>query len=1562
MADVAFFVQAPSEELLDKCTREQLFKIAEHYRIDIPDRRVKDATIQNVLFAALCELGILSGAARPPQARLESLAPLAASASDLTFEQQKELLLLQLEHAKTLKSVEIEKQIAVEKLRYQTEQAKLSVEQSRLELLRAGFSGGAASGAQESSSVRPGGGGECFDVLGNLRLLPKFNERDPESFFSLFERVAESRKWPESARTVMLQCALTGRAQEAYSALSVADGQDYECVKSAVLKVYELVPEAYRQRFRSWKRVEKQTHLEFARDLTGHFARWCAALKVETFEDLSELIVLEQFKNSIPENIAQHINDLKVRRVSEAASVADDYVLTHKRSFGEWRAHSGSRGGPFAERAEAALGSYVGRSGKSDARERNSRGFEKTCSYCLKRGHFRADCYALKPRVPQGGPMAQPKGACCAVSLPRAPAVSEVGVPARGESVSVGLASFLPFISGGHVSLVGGRLKVPVNILRDTAAFDSFIQASVLPFSAETHTGCWVPVVGMEMNVLQVPLHKITLHSDLFQGEIAVGVRPALPVEGVTLILGNGAAGERVWGDVAPSPVVSSVPLVRKQPDEDEISFPEVFTACAVTRSMSQHSPPEPPECGVGDGEAVDGLCFSLSDVSLSVTQEELESEQRADASLKGPFDMVLPASEVKKDSHCYFLLKGLLMRKWVPHGDDFVGDPVLQIVLPSKLRETVLRWAHDDSGHWGVRKTYNRVLKHFFWPKLKRDVSEYVKTCHTCQLAGKPNQVIKPAPLFPIPAVGQPFEHLIIDCVGPLPRSKSGAVYLLTVMCQTTRYPAAYPLRTITARSVVRALTQFIAIFGIPKVIQTDRGSNFTSHLFSQVLKQLGVKHNKASAYHAQSQGALERFHQSLKSLLRTYCVKLDGDWEEGLPWLLLAAREVSQESTGFSPNDLVFGHNVRGPLDLLCEQWKDAAPPENVLDYVNGFRHRLYAAGVLAKKNLGTAQSKMKTLYDRRAEKRVFSEGDRVLALLPIITSPFQAKYGGPYEIKKKTSEHNYIIATPDRRRSVQMCHVNLLKPYYERVPPGEAVSASSLPARPVCSVSRVSVVYPPQSVPAGVEDGLPDADAGVQQGRLKNSESLNKLHLLLGHLSESQQADLVEVISSFPSLFGDTPTQTNVIEHDIDVGDALPIRQRFYRFSPEKRVSLDAEVKYMLDNCIAVPSFSSWASPCILVPKPDKTFRFCTDFRKLNAVTKPDSFPLPRMEDCVDQVGHAAFVSKFDLLKGYWQVPLSERARDLSAFITPNGLFSYNVMPFGLRNAPATFQRLMTRVLGDLEGCTVYLDDVVVVSDSWPSHVERVRALFLRLAEARLTINLAKCEFARATVTYLGRVVGQGKVRPVAEKIRAVQFYPLPTTKKELMRFLGLVGYYRGFCRNFSEVVAPLTDLLKMRVPFVWSPLCQQAFERIKSLLCEAPVLAAPRFDRPFVLQVDASHIGVGGVLLQANELGLEKPVCFFSKKFNSYQLNYSTIEKEALALVWALRNFEVYLGSGAVPVVVYTDHNPLLFLNSLQCPNQRLIRWSLFLQSHWLDIRHIKGAENVVADALSRVPQD
>ena len=502
------------------------------------------------------------------------------------------------------------------------------------------------------------------------------------------------------------------------------------------------------------------------------------------------------------------------------------------------------------------------------------------------------------------------------------------------------------------------------------------------------------------------------------------------------------------------------------------------------------------------------------------------------------------------------------------------------QLVVPTKFRPRVLKVAHDESGHFGVRKTYFNVLKQFFWPRVKRDVAEYIKTCPVCQLTGKPNQSVKSAPLQPIPAISQPFEYLIVDCVGPLPIAKSGCKYLLTVMCQSTRYPAAYPLRSITTKAVVKALTQFISFFGIPKVIQSDQGSNFSSHMFGQVLRSLRIKHSQSSAYHAQSQGALERFHQTLKSLLRAYCTELDRDWEEGLPWLMLAVREAVQEGTGFSPNDLVFGHVVRGPLAVLKDNWVDAEPPKNLIDFVNGFRHRLFVAGGMARDKLQMSQGKMKKNYDRHTEQREFSPGDQVLALTPIVGSPFQAKYTSPYTVIEKLSDLNYFIATPGRRKSKQLCHINLLRPFYNRVSEsGQAEEG----VRPVLVASSVAGMH---------EDGVPEPDDSLLCGRLKNSEALSSLDKVLSHLSDSRRCELADLVREFPRLFGDVPSRTDWVEHDIEVGDARPIKQRFYRMSPEKLKHLDSEVAYMVENDMAVPSYSSWASPCILVPKPDKT----------------------------------------------------------------------------------------------------------------------------------------------------------------------------------------------------------------------------------------------------------------------------------------------------------------------------------------------------------------------------------
>ena len=363
-------------------------------------------------------------------------------------------------------------------------------------------------------------------------------------------------------------------------------------------------------------------------------------------------------------------------------------------------------------------------------------------------------------------------------------------------------------------------------------------------------------------------------------------------------------------------------------------------------------------------------------------------------------------------------------------------------------------------------------------------------------------------------------------------------------------------------------------------------------------------------------------------------------------------------------------------------------------------------------------------------------------------------------------------------------------------------------------------------------------------------------------------------------------------------------------------------------------------------------------CTDYRRVNSCTKSDSYPIPRIDDCIDRIGAARFVSKFDLLKGYWQIPLSERAREVSAFATPDGLFQYRVMPFGLKNAPATFQRMINSLTADLVGCEAYIDDVVVYSETWEAHLQTVRTLFARLREANLTVNLVKSEFGQAQVTFLGHVVGLGEVKPVLAKVEAIADFPPPENTRDLRRFLGMAGYYRKFCHNFADVAAPLTYLLRKNVPFKWSSDCQVAFEHIKALLVNKPVLTAPNFSKQFQLAVDASGRGAGAVLMQTDASGVNKPVCYFSKKFTSGQQHYSTVEKEALALVLALQHFDVYLGTTSFPIRVWTDHNPLIFLGKMKNKNQRLMRWSIILQEYDLDINHVRGKDNVIADALSR----
>ena len=1587
--DLAEFVEEPTAEMLGTCTTKQLFQIAGHYLIEVSKTGRKDNILAQIK-QGLIALEVFTEDMFSKE-ELVPVQPLSLSSASAIPADRVKVLELELK----LQELKVRELELTSQQKAETERLKLELERDRLRFQ-----------AQEKSEKleadkfirlkeleigvsRPTGSHGIptgFDVSRNIRLVPPFKETEVDKYFPHFERVATSLGWPKKVWTLLLQCVLTGKAQKVYSSLTPEEGLDFDIVKSAILRSYELVPEAYRQKFRSLrdKKSEGQTWVEFASVLEGHFDRWCLSLKVDDFINLRSMMILEEFKNCCPEVVSTYLNEKSVREVSKAAILADEFVITHKKSFVDKPTVRSDKGASASLRT-----SFSDYSKQSSDYSKQSFGFPKSgnnqgetdrkdrpvCSYCKKLGHSMINCYALKRKN------GKPTG-LVSTAIPSSLLQTNSSQP-RVENV---MDDYTPFFIHGWVSLTAdSETRVPVKVLRDTGAAQSLVLKSVLPFSDTTALGSSVLLQGIEMGCEPAPLHSVHINTPLVTGQVVVALRPSLPFEGISVILGNDLAGGRILAH----PRVTLVPIV-ETPDELTQRYPQVFPACAVTRAMSKRlqedvpciltetkqpiavelsetfmhdlestvSKPKEDETYVSvcdvpprlesftKAEKMEPVVTQVSVGDITVPREHLKAEQRKDPSLSPLFEE--SSENISEMATGYFLSDGILMRKWCPPSVSLQDEwcHVFQVAVPTMFRPEILKMAHDGTmaGHLGVNKTYDRILRNFFWPGLKKDVVAYCKSCHICQLAGKPNQTIPVSPLLPIPAFDQPFSRVLVDCVGPLPKTKSGNKFLLTIMCASTRFPEAVPLRTITARTVLKHLVKFFTLVGLPKTVQSDQGSNFMSKVFKQVLEQLGVSHCHSSAYHPESQGALERFHQTLKSMLRAYSLEFKKDWDEGVPLMLFAIREVVQESLGFSPAELVFAHTVRGPLKLLQEKWlADDSPPQNLLDYVCQFRHRLSKACEIAGTNLQASQRRMKSWYDKKAKTRAFAPGDKVLVFLPLPGSSLQARYSGPYTVLRKVNDLDYVIATPDRRKGSRMCHINMLKEYCSRV---NAATPETEPQVPVLTC-----------VPTEDDSVVEEFGSCVPGRRLNNTEVLADLDGYLSHLPDMERAALSDLLRSHVSLFPDDPSQTTLITHDIDVGDALPVKQHPYRVGPEKRALLQKEVAYMTEHGIAEPSFSAWSSPCILVPKPDGTHRFCTDYRKVNALTKVDSFPLPRMDDCVDRVGAAKFVSKLDLLKGYWQVPLSDRAREISAFVTPDGLWSYSVMAFGMRNAPSTFQRLVNRVLSGLPNCEAYLDDLVVYSSSWEEHLTQLAAVLGRLSHANLTVNLAKCEFVKATVTYLGKIVGQGQVRSVRAKVEAIDNFPIPHDRKALRRFLGMAGYYRSFCRNFSSVVSPLTTLLSPKIPFLWTPDCQQAFEGAKSLLVTTPVLAAPDFSRPFKLAVDASDTGAGAVLLQDNPDGVELPVCFFSRKFNKHQKNYAVVEKEALALILAVTHFEVYL-CGSEPILVYTDHNPLVFLQRIGKTNQRLRRWSLALQSFPLVIQHIRGRDNLLADALSR----
>ncbi|XP_068206183.1 uncharacterized protein [Palaemon carinicauda] len=610
-----------------------------------------------------------------------------------------------------------------------------------------------------------------------------------------------------------------------------------------------------------------------------------------------------------------------------------------------------------------------------------------------------------------------------------------------------------------------------VALLRDTGSCQSCILETFLPKDFSWKGQDFVLLGGFPDTVTSWPVEEVYLESPLVTGRLKLAVVSALPVSGVDLLIGN---------DVMQGSGTACASEGRKGASVvNERVMVNVKPVVPVTRAQSRE------EVKGGEADVYLENCFQTkTQPKTKKDRQTLISAQKEDGELRSIYEEAEQLKEQDDFSEASYVLK---------------NDVLYRLIRPVT--------ASTDE-EW------------------KKDVVRHCKSCHQCQMVGKPNQKITKPPIIPIPAVEEPFTQIVIDIVGPLPKTKTGFQYMLTIMDRTTRFPEVIPVRCIKSGIVIKHLRDFFSRYGLPREIQSDQGSNFTSREFQAKMNELGIKHNLASSYHPESQGILERFHSTLKNALTKYCLDHVEEWDKDWPLLLFALRSAPRESLGFSPFQMVYGHNVRGPLDLLREHWEGSSGKIISLDYILSFKEKLRSIWQWAQNNLSTSQAKMKTHYDRKSQVRNFEAGEQVLVLLPI-PGQFRAQFVGPAVVKKKLNDVDYLVEIPGRRKKYQLCHINIMKKYFSRAN----------------TVKPVSAVVPKECNGQEVES----KEYGWNG---ENSKILCNPDSLFKHLNAQEATDIKDLFKEHPPIVKDTPGLVRSLQHDVVLKpNAQPIRQAPY-----------------------------------------------------------------------------------------------------------------------------------------------------------------------------------------------------------------------------------------------------------------------------------------------------------------------------------------------------------------------------------------------------------------------------
>ncbi|EYC44211.1 hypothetical protein Y032_0468g2007 [Ancylostoma ceylanicum] len=500
----------------------------------------------------------------------------------------------------------------------------------------------------------------------------------------------------------------------------------------------------------------------------------------------------------------------------------------------------------------------------------------------------------------------------------------------------------------------------------------------------------------------------------------------------------------------------------------------------------------------------------------------------------------------------------------------------------------------------------------------------------------------------------------------------------------------------------------------------------------------------------------------------------------------------------------------------------------------------------------------------------------------------------------------------------------------------------------------------------------EGWENMDLAVTGAATENLSTEDRRALLSEQITSNLaskviQQDLAGVLDEFEDVFAVSDrelTRTNLVEMNIDTGESSPIRLKARPVPLAVRQKLKDMLEDLQRRNIIERSKSDWAFPIVLVEKKDGSLRLCVDYRELNKRIKQDSYPLPTVEAVLQSLAGKKFFSTLDMCSGYWQIPLSKEAKEKSAFTTPEGLFQFTVTPFGLSTSPPVFQRMMDMVLYDLTGSEVfcYIDDIIICTHTRERHLELLREICQRMRDAGLKLKAQKCVLLQTQVSFLGHLIDANGLHMDPRKVEVIKNYPTPTNIKQLRTFLGMASFYRKFCLGFSKQTSCLFALTSAKVKWSWDEEHNRAFEKVKKMISSGPVLSQPDIEkarsgeRPFKIFTDASTYGLGAVLSQDGDDGQLHPLFFASKALTKAERRYHVTDLEALAVVFAVRRFHMFIYG--LPVVVMTDHQPLTALFKRKNVSARVLRWSLELQRYNLEVRYVKGKANAVADALSR----